>query len=85
MFKWGVAEELIASTMYHTLKTVEFLKRGRSQARQTDPIEPVRIAHVRADKLSEERIQPNSFRVCALIFMMSPYKNLTLSLWSRNG
>ncbi len=41
MFKWATAEELLPSAVYHALHTVEGLKKGRSAAKEPQPILPV--------------------------------------------
>lgn len=41
VFRWAVSEELIEESVHRRLRTVEALQRGRSEARETDPIEPV--------------------------------------------
>jgi integrase len=41
IFKFGVAHELIEPSVHHKLAAVDGLKRGRSAARETDPIKPV--------------------------------------------
>ena len=41
MFKWAVAEELVAPSVYQGLQAVEGLKRGRSDARESRPVKPV--------------------------------------------
>jgi integrase len=41
LFKWGVAEELIPSSVFHGLSAVSGLRKGRSQAKETDKILPV--------------------------------------------
>jgi integrase len=41
MFKWGVSQELIPASIYHGLSTVSGLRKGRSAARETDPVLPV--------------------------------------------
>lgn len=48
MFKWASSEQLIPAAIYHGLQCVDGLKRGRSQARETDPVTPVPDAHVDA-------------------------------------
>jgi integrase len=40
-FKWAASEELVAAATYHALQTVGGLKKGRTQARETDPVRPV--------------------------------------------
>lgn len=41
MFKWGASQELISASTYHALQTVSGLRKGRTEARETQPIEPV--------------------------------------------
>lgn len=41
VFKWAVAEELVPPSVFHGLAAVEGLRRGRTQAREPDPIQPV--------------------------------------------
>lgn len=48
MFKWASSEELIPATVHHGLLCVDGLKRGRSPARETEPVQPVPDAHVDA-------------------------------------
>ncbi|HQX48935.1 MAG TPA: hypothetical protein PLR25_03455, partial [Planctomycetaceae bacterium] len=47
-FKWAVSEELIPSFVYEGLRTVAGLKKGRTSARETDPVQPVADEHVEA-------------------------------------
>lgn len=46
--KWAVAEELIEPTSYQGLAAVAGLRRGRSKARETEPVRPVPDARVDA-------------------------------------
>ncbi len=48
IFKWGVAEELVPPTVYHGIQTVVGLKRGRTEAPETDPILPAEWSDVKA-------------------------------------
>lgn len=48
LIKWAVENELAPPSVYHGLQAVSGLKRGRSQARETEPIKPVPDAHVSA-------------------------------------
>ncbi len=48
MFKWGVSKELVPPAVYQALATVEGLKKGRTLARETKPVEPVDDAIVEA-------------------------------------
>jgi integrase len=41
MFKWAVENELVDLAVYQACKAVSGLRRGRSQARDTEPIKPV--------------------------------------------
>jgi len=48
VFKWGAAEELVTASVYHALRTVEGLKKGRTKAREPEPVLPVEEALVDA-------------------------------------
>ncbi|QJW94600.1 tyrosine-type recombinase/integrase [Frigoriglobus tundricola] len=48
LFKWAVAEELVGEPVHRALMAVEGLKAGRSEARETDRVEPVPDEHVDA-------------------------------------
>lgn len=48
VFKWGVENELIPPSVYHGLQALAGLKRGRCQARETDPVRPVAEEYVDA-------------------------------------
>jgi integrase len=41
MFRWAESEELIPPSTYHALQTVRGLAKGRTAARDTEPIRPV--------------------------------------------
>ena len=41
MFKWGVAKQFVPASVYQALMALDGLKRGKTQARETDPILPV--------------------------------------------
>lgn len=47
-FKWAVSHELIPSGVYQGLRTVEGLKRGRSQAKESEPVKPVTEEQIEA-------------------------------------
>jgi len=47
-FKWATSEQLIPPSVYHGLQTVDGLRRGRSKARETEPVRPVDVKHVYA-------------------------------------
>lgn len=48
VFKWGVQKELIPGSVYHALLAVQGLKRGHTEARETEPVKPVALAVVDA-------------------------------------
>ena len=48
MVRWGVENELVPPSIHHGLKAVPGLKRGRSEARESEPVKPVPDAFVDA-------------------------------------
>lgn len=48
LFKWAVSEELLPPTVHQALQTVGGLRRGRSEARESEPVRPVPDAFVDA-------------------------------------
>src|SRR5690606_26637960 len=48
MFRWGVENELVEAPIYQALNAVRGLRRGKSTARETEPIRPVPDAVVEA-------------------------------------
>ncbi|MGB2985457.1 MAG: site-specific integrase [Phycisphaerae bacterium] len=48
VFKWGVAEELVPPDVLHGLQAVSGLKRGRTVARESEPVTPVPEGYVDA-------------------------------------
>jgi hypothetical protein len=48
MFKWAVSQELVGIAAYQRLKTIEPLRIGESEARETKPVLPANLDHVRA-------------------------------------
>ncbi len=48
IFRWGVSEELVSPVVYQALSAVAGLQRGRTAARETQPVEPVDDATVDA-------------------------------------
>jgi integrase len=48
LFRWGVRKQLIPSSVAEALTTVEGLRRGRTDARETAPIMPVDVSAVDA-------------------------------------
>jgi integrase len=47
-FKWAAAEELVEVAVYQGLRTLTGLQKGRTAAREPDPVGPVDPAHVAA-------------------------------------
>jgi integrase len=41
LFKWGVENELVPASLSHALQAVDGLRRGKSRARETEPVQPV--------------------------------------------
>jgi integrase len=50
LFKWAVSQELLQSSVYHALSTVPGLRKGRSDARETEPTKPAMQEHIDAIK-----------------------------------
>jgi integrase len=48
MVKWGVSHELVPPLVHHALSTVEGLRQGKSQAKETEPVRPVPEADIKA-------------------------------------
>ncbi len=48
VFRWAAEEELVDAAVYQALQTVRGLARGRSPARETEPVRPVAIEDVEA-------------------------------------
>jgi hypothetical protein len=61
MFKWAVSEELVAESVYNALTTVRGLERGRSEARETEPVGPV------ADSVVEAKLPRLTHTVRAMV------------------
>lgn len=50
LFKWGVSHEMVPPYVYQALVTVEGLRAGRSEARETEAVKPVLESHVESVK-----------------------------------
>lgn len=48
MFRWGVENELASAETHQALMAVSGLRKGRSEARETEPVKPVPDEHVDA-------------------------------------
>jgi integrase len=58
LFRWAVENELVLPAVYHGLQAVGGLRRGRSDARETEPVRPV----------------PETILTAALPFMPAPVR-----------
>lgn len=47
-FKWAAENELVPASVWHALRAVDGLKKGRSRARETAPVKPVLDEHIAA-------------------------------------
>ncbi len=47
-FKWAVENEFVPASVHHGLRAVSGLRKGRTEARETEPVKPVPNAHVDA-------------------------------------
>ena len=50
LFRWATEEELVPPSTFHALTAVRGLSRGRSEARESEPVHPVSEAQVEAIK-----------------------------------
>ena len=50
MLRWAVENELADASVYESCKAVTGLRRGRSEARESEPVKPVPLADVKAVK-----------------------------------
>jgi integrase len=50
MFRWATENELVPPSVYHGLLAVRGLQRGRTKARETEPVRPVSNAFVSATR-----------------------------------
>jgi integrase len=48
MYKWAVAEEMVPESTWRALTTVRGLEKGRTEARESEPVKPVSDADVEA-------------------------------------
>ncbi len=46
VFRWAASEQLVPVTVWQALRTVEALRRGRTEARETKKVRPVSTEHV---------------------------------------
>jgi integrase len=48
VFKWATAREMVPASVHHALQAVAGLRRGKTEARETQPVQPVPVEHVTA-------------------------------------
>lgn len=48
VFKWAVENEMIPASVHHGLMAVAGLRRGRAEAKESEPVKPVPVEHVEA-------------------------------------
>lgn len=46
LFKWAASQQLVPATVYQSLQTVAGLQAGRTQAKESEPVQPVPEQHV---------------------------------------
>ena len=56
IFRWGVEEEIIPGDSLHRLAAVRGLERGRTDARESEPVRPVALPHVYAIESHTSRV-----------------------------
>jgi integrase len=61
VFRWAVSEELVPESLYRSLATVRGLEKGRTEARESEPVEPV------ADEIVEQTLPHMSRTVRAMV------------------
>jgi integrase len=71
IFKWGVAEEMVPETAYRALLAVDGLQQGKSEARESRPVQPVPEAHIEAVQPLVSR-QVNAMIELQLLTAMRP-------------
>jgi integrase len=48
MFRWATENEIVPGSIFHAIQAVAGLKRGRSEARESEPVRPVPMADINA-------------------------------------
>ena len=49
IFKWGVSREMVPAIVFHALSTVQGLRKGRTEAPESEPVRPVALDVVERD------------------------------------
>lgn len=63
MFRWAAAEELVPPSVFQALSAVPGLRRGRSGARETEPIESVSVEVIEATLLHLSEVVADMVRL----------------------
>jgi integrase len=50
IFRWAVSEEMVSPGVWHALLSCPGLRRGKTEARESDPVKPVPLADIEAAK-----------------------------------
>src|SRR5262249_14494581 len=86
---WGVSEELVPETVYRALMTVNGLERGRTKARETEPVEPVpddviarTLVHLNSEVAGMVRVQRLTGMRPGEVFRLRPDQiDMTGTVW----
>jgi integrase len=90
ILKWAGSEELIPGSVYESLRTVEGLRRGRTAARESEPVKPVNeshaeatLAHVPAEAAAIARLQLlTGARPGELVMMTGAHLDTAGEIWT---
>lgn len=52
MFRWAAEHELLPGSVWHALSAVGGLRRGRSAAKESEPVRPVSAAHIEGIRIA---------------------------------
>ena len=89
VFKWAVAEELIPPSVHHALQAVTGLRYGRTEAREAEPVRPVKdkwvdavLPHVSPQVAAMIRVQRlTGMRPCEVVIMRACDISITNEIW----
>lgn len=89
MFKWAVAEELMPASVHHALQAVTGLRYGRTEAREAEPVRPVKdkwvvavLPYVSPQVAAMIRVQRlTGMRPCEVVIMRPCDIEMTNEIW----
>src|SRR4030042_4957875 len=89
VFKWAVAEELIPPSVHHALQAVTGLRYGRTEAREAEPVRPVKdkwvdavLPYVSPQVAAMTQVQRlTGMRPCEVVIMRAYDINMTSDIW----